>query len=146
MLPARLAGTLFVLLEMASSLKWLIVNLPFTAIDHVQLAMPVGQEETARKFYAELFGMREIPKPAELLRRGGCWFESGSVQFHLGVEKDFRPAKKAHPALKCADYDGLIAKLQAAGVKVIEPADIPGVRRCHTYDPFGNRIELVSLT
>jgi 4-hydroxyphenylpyruvate dioxygenase-like putative hemolysin len=97
------------------------VNLPFAAIDHVQLAMPAGQEETARKFYAALLGMREIPKPAELLKRGGCWFESGSVQVHLGVEKDFRPAKKAHPAFKCTDYDGLVTKFQAAGVEVTEP-------------------------
>jgi catechol 2,3-dioxygenase-like lactoylglutathione lyase family enzyme len=122
------------------------VNLPFAAIDHVQLAMPAGQEEKARKFYADLLGMREMPKPAELLKRGGCWFESGPVQIHLGVEKDFRPAKKAHPAFRCADYHGLIAKLQASGVEVTEAEDIPGVRRCHFHDPFGNRIELISLT
>ena len=124
----------------------LSVNLPFAAIDHVQLAMPAGQEETARKFYADLLGMREIPKPAVLLKRGGCWFESGPVQVHLGVEIDFRPAKKAHPALKCTDYEGLVAKLRSAGVTVTEPDDIPGVRRCHMNDPFGNRIELISLT
>jgi catechol 2,3-dioxygenase-like lactoylglutathione lyase family enzyme len=122
------------------------VNLPFSAIDHVQLAMPAGKEETARKFYTGTLGMREIPKPSELLKRGGCWFESGSVQVHLGVEKDFRPAKKAHPAFKCADYDGLVAKLRASEVEVTEPGDIPGVRRCHLHDPFGNRIELISLT
>jgi len=121
------------------------VNLPFSAIDHVQLAMPAGQEEIARKFYAAFLGMREIPKPAELIKRGGCWFESGSVQVHLGVEMDFRPAKKAHPAFKCANYDGLIAKLRAAGVEVMQPGDIPGVRRCHVHDPFGNRIELLDL-
>ena len=121
------------------------MNLPFSAIDHVQLAMPVGMEETARKFYAELLEMREIPKPAELLKRGGCWFESGSVQVHLGVEEDFRPAKKAHPALRCTDYDAVVAKLRAAGVNLTEPDDIPGLRRCHIHDPFGNRIELVAL-
>jgi catechol 2,3-dioxygenase-like lactoylglutathione lyase family enzyme len=121
------------------------VNLPFAAIDHVQLAMLAGQEEVARKFYAALLGMREIPKPAELLKRGGCWFESGSVQVHLGVEMDFRPAKKAHPTFKCTNYDGLVEKLRAAGVKVREPDDIPGVRRCHVHDPFGNRIELLDL-
>lgn len=122
------------------------MNLPFAAIDHVQLAMPAGQEEKARKFYADLLGMQEIPKPAELLKRGGCWFESGPVQIHLGVEKDFRPAKKAHPAFRCADYDGLVVKLQASGVEVNEAEDIPGVRRCHLHDPFGNRIELIRLT
>jgi len=122
------------------------VNLPFTAIDHVQLAMPAGEEKSARRFYSDLLGMCEIPKPSELLNRGGCWFESGPVQVHLGIEKDFRPAKKAHPAFKCTNYDGLVAKLQAAGVEVTEPGDIPGVRRGHIQDPFGNRIELISLT
>ena len=74
--------------------------------------MPAGEEEAARKFYAALLGMREIPKPAGLLKRGGCWFESGAVQVHIGVEKDFRPAKKAHPAFQCTDYEGLVAKLR----------------------------------
>jgi catechol 2,3-dioxygenase-like lactoylglutathione lyase family enzyme len=128
------------------SIKITFVNLPFSAIDHVQLAMPVGMEQTARKFYSELLQMREIPKPVELLKRGGCWFESGPVQVHLGVEEDFRPAKKAHPAFRCTDYDGLLAKLRGASVKVTEADDIPGVRRCHIHDPFGNRIELVALT
>lgn len=130
--------------EILSPLKYLFVSFPFIAIDHVQLAMPAGQEETARKFYADLLGMREIPKPAELLKRGGCWFESGPIQVHLGVEKAFCPGKKAHPAFKCVNYAGLVAKLQTFGVEVAEPEDIPGVRRCHLHDPFGNRIELIA--
>jgi catechol 2,3-dioxygenase-like lactoylglutathione lyase family enzyme len=146
MLPARLLRPLLWLPELASSLKYLFVNFPFTAIGHVQLAMPAGQEEAARRFYAQLLGMREVCKPAELLKRGGCWFESGQVQIHLGVEKDFRPAMKAHPALKCADYGRLVAKLQASGVNLTESADIPGVRRCYLHDPFGNRIELIAAT
>jgi catechol 2,3-dioxygenase-like lactoylglutathione lyase family enzyme len=102
----------------------------FLAIDHVQLAMPAGEEETARKFYSDVLGMNEIPKPPELAKRGGCWFESGSVQIHMGVEDGFRPAKKAHPALRCNHYDGLVLKLRASGIRVDEPNDIPGVRRC----------------
>jgi catechol 2,3-dioxygenase-like lactoylglutathione lyase family enzyme len=120
-----------------------MAEVPFTAIDHVQLAMPPGEESVARQFYGDLLGMVEVPKPAELAKRGGCWFESGLVQVHLGVEKDFRPAKKAHPALRCRDYTACIAQLSAAGVKVTQVDDIPGVRRCHIHDPFGNRIELV---
>jgi catechol 2,3-dioxygenase-like lactoylglutathione lyase family enzyme len=116
---------------------------PFTAIDHVQLAMPAGAEEIARTFYRDVLGMDELAKPAELAKRGGCWFASGTVQIHLGVETDFRPAKKAHPALRCADYDYLIARLRAAGVEVADDFTIPGVQRCHLSDPFGNRIELV---
>lgn len=116
----------------------------FVAIDHVQLAMPAGKEHSAREFYSGLLGMNEVAKPTELAKRGGCWFESGPVQVHLGVEENFRPAKKAHPALRCAEYDTLTSKLRTAGVEVTEPEDIPGVRRCHFHDPFGNRIELVA--
>lgn len=117
---------------------------PFIEIDHVQLAMPAGQEDCARAFYAGLLGMQEIPKPPELAKRGGCWFESGSVQIHLGVEVDFRPARKAHPALRCSDYAGLLYRLREANVSVNEPEDVPGVKRCHVHDPFGNRIELIA--
>ena len=106
--------------------KWLSTTPgTFIAIDHVQLAMPAGQEEAARSFYCGILGMREIPKPAELVVRGGCWFESGGVQIHLGVENDFRPAKKAHPALRCADYDGFMAKLGAAGIPAGDLPELP---------------------
>lgn len=120
-----------------------VSSFPFTAIDHVQLAMPAGQEDRARAFYGVLLGMREISKPQELAKRGGCWFQSGDVQIHLGVEPDFRPARKAHPALRCNDYDALTTRLRAAGVEVTDDFSIPGVRRCHIADSFGNRIELI---
>ena len=116
---------------------------PFSDIDHVQLAMPAGEEDLARGFYGSLLGMAELPKPAELAKRGGCWFGSGAVQIHLGVEQDFKPARKAHPALLCTDYDALVARLRGAGVEVRDDTTIPGVRRAHISDPFGNRIELV---
>ncbi len=108
--------------------------------------MPPGQEEDARRFYGDLLGMTEIPKPAELAGRGGCWFESGGVQIHLGVENDFRPAKKAHPALRCRDYETLLQRLREADVEVDNADDIPGVKRCHVYDRFGNRIELIRVS
>jgi len=117
--------------------------LPFTAIDHVQLAMPPGEEEKARGFYCDVLGMTELPKPAALAARGGCWFDGGGVQIHLGVEEDFRPARKAHPALRCRDYDALILRLQQSGVNVIPDTSIPEVTRCHVHDCFGNRIELI---
>jgi len=120
------------------------VTAPFLAIDHVQLAMPPGEEESARRFYAGVLGMTEVAKPPELTKRGGCWFHSGSVQIHLGVEHDFRPAKKAHPALECSDYPRLLSRLQAAGIQTHAANDIPGIERCHIQDPFGNRIELVA--
>ena len=105
--------------------------------------MPAGEEERARGFYRDMLGMTEIPKPPELAMRGGCWFVSGAVQLHLGVETEFRAAKKAHPALRCRDYAALVSKLQAAGMEVMEDANIPGVRRGHVVDPFGNRLEFV---
>ena len=115
----------------------------FTAIDHVQLAMPPGAEDRARAFYRDVLGMIEIPKPPELARRGGCWFAVGSVQIHLGVEPDFRPAKKAHPALRCRDYEALTARLRDAGVETTPDDNNPGMTRCYVHDPFGNRIELI---
>ena len=109
----------------------------------MQLAIPAGAEDTARGFYRDLLGMVEVDKPAELAKRGGCWFQSRSVHLHLGVEAEFRPAKKAHPALRCQDYDALTSRLRAAGVEIKDNGSIPGVRRCHIADPFGNRIELI---
>lgn len=105
--------------------------------------MPAGKEAQARAFYGGLLGMAEIEKPAELKKRGGCWFQSGAVQIHLGVEPEFRPARKAHPALRCVDYDLLTERLKSAGAEVVNDSSVPGVQRCHISDPFGNRIELI---
>jgi catechol 2,3-dioxygenase-like lactoylglutathione lyase family enzyme len=113
-----------------------------TGLDHVQLAMPRGHEDTARSFYAGLLGMTELEKPPVLAARGGCWFASGAAVLHLGVEEPFAPARKAHPALLVDDLDGLEAALRAAGHACVRTdGEIPGVRRFHTHDPFGNRVE-----
>jgi catechol 2,3-dioxygenase-like lactoylglutathione lyase family enzyme len=116
--------------------------LVITGIDHVQLAMPRGREDAARSFYAGLLGMTELAKPPVLAVRGGCWFASGAAVLHLGVEDPHQPARKAHPALLVDDLDALCAALAAAGFSCIRADDeIPGVRRFHTHDPFGNRVE-----
>ena len=114
------------------------------SIDHVQIAMPAGGEEKARAFYMDLLGFAEIPKPPELAKRGGAWFESGSTQLHLGVEPDFRPARKAHPAFIVDHLDALLEKIQAAGCEIdsLQPP-LEGTKRVHVFDPFGNRIELM---
>jgi catechol 2,3-dioxygenase-like lactoylglutathione lyase family enzyme len=113
-------------------------------IDHVQLAIPVGSEPSARRFYGELLGLTEIPKPPNLAARGGAWFQCGPLQLHLGVESDFRPAKKAHPALLVSDLAGLLKTLTAAGCEVkYDSEPVQGFDRAFTYDPAGNRIELV---
>jgi catechol 2,3-dioxygenase-like lactoylglutathione lyase family enzyme len=105
-----------------------------TALDHVQLAMPPGEEETADAFYRGVLGFDVL---------GGRWYDSGGVQLHLGVEADFRPARKAHPALRVADLDGLVADLGTAGIAWTPDSELPGVHRGYVDDPFGNRIELI---
>jgi catechol 2,3-dioxygenase-like lactoylglutathione lyase family enzyme len=115
-----------------------------TGIDHVQVAMPRGEEDTARAFYVGLLGMTEDPKPPVLAARGGCWFRSGAAAVHLGVEEPFAPARKAHPALLVADLDALEAALAAVGY-ACDRADgeVPGVLRFYAHDPFGNRVEFL---
>jgi catechol 2,3-dioxygenase-like lactoylglutathione lyase family enzyme len=117
--------------------------MPITGIDHVQLAMPAGGEERARGFYRDVLGLAEQPKPANLAKRGGCWFENDRVKIHLGVEEDFRPATKAHPALVVDDLEPLVAACRAHGLPVIDAELLEGYRRVHVKDPFGNRIELM---
>jgi len=114
------------------------------AIDHVQLAMPAGKEEKARDFFVNVLGFHEIPKPVELAKRGGAWFESENVQLHIGVESDFRPARKAHPAFLVDDLGALISKAQSDGYEIdTSQPPLDGYKRVHVFDPFENRIELM---
>lgn len=113
------------------------------ALDHIQVAMPRGEEAAARAFYGHVLGLTEIPKPEPLAARGGVWFKCGAQQLHLGVEDDFRPAKKAHPAFAVDDLDALARELEAGGYCVIvDSVQVQGSRRIFTEDPFGNRVEL----
>lgn len=114
-------------------------------IDHVQVAGPPGCEPAARAFYGDVLGLREIPKPQLLAARGGVWFALGTNEFHVGIEDDFRPARRAHPALTCTNIDQLASRLAAAGALVDWNDDIGGVRRFYTADPFGNRLEIVGV-
>ena len=112
-------------------------------IDHVQVAIPPGREDDARHFYGGLLGLEELPKPAVLAARGGVWFRCGDQQLHVRVEAEFRPARKAHPALVVHGLAALRDRLTAAGCDVQPGEDLPGTVRCFVADPFGNRIELV---
>lgn len=114
-----------------------------TGLDHIQIAMPAGEEDAARRFYGDLLGFGEISKPPTLAARGGCWFQGRGIQIHLGVEADFRPAAKAHPAFLVADLELLRLHLAAAGVAITPDGAVPGVRRFYANDPFGNRIEFI---
>ncbi len=116
------------------------------ALDHVQVAAPPGCEQQARAFYGELLGLTEIDKPESLRADGGVWFEVGSDQLHIGVEDAFSPARKAHPALRVppAGIDALATRLAAAGARVEWDHRLQMVRRFFTYDPWGNRLELLA--
>ena len=113
------------------------------AIDHVQLAMPPGGEADAQAFYEGLLGVPRVPKPPHLERRGGCWFESDAIKIHLGVEDQFSPARKAHPALQVQDLPALVELLRGAGVAVRDDEPLEGCDRVYVDDPFGNRLELL---
>ena len=113
------------------------------AIDHVQAAMPAGEEERARGFYRDLLGLPEQPKPAELAKRGGCWFEGRDLKVHLGVETLFQPARKAHIAFVVDDVPKLAARARAGGFEVVDDQDLPGHDRVFIFDPFGNRLEFL---
>ena len=117
--------------------------MPVRSIDHVQLAMPPGREAEARAFYEGLLGIPEVAKPPHLARRGGCWFELGGLKVHLGVEADFRPARKAHPAFLVEDLAGLSAALGEAGYPVGAEEPLEGYNRVYVGDPFGNPIALL---
>jgi len=115
-----------------------------TALDHVQVAMPAGEEGRARAFYCDLLGLVEIQKPAALAARGGAWFAlPDGRQLHLGVEEPFRPSRKAHPAFVVGDLGGLAGKLDAAGSPVLWDDELAPRRRFYGEDPFGNRLEFL---
>ncbi len=112
-------------------------------IDHLQIAAPEGCEAAAREFCGTLLGLKELEKPPALRGRGGCWFQCGPQQLHIGVESEFRPAKKAHPAFAVLNFDALRNSLLARGIRVVDDASIPSTPRLHAEDPWGNRLEFV---
>jgi catechol 2,3-dioxygenase-like lactoylglutathione lyase family enzyme len=121
------------------------MNSGVARIDHVQIAAPEGCESAAREFYGSVLGMKEIEKPPVLRARGGCWFECGSQQLHIGVERNFQAAKKAHPAFAVFHLDELRKTLADRGVIVVDDDNLPGARRFYTEDPWGNRLEFVEI-
>lgn len=113
-------------------------------LDHVQLAMPERHEQTARNYYADVLGLRELQKPATLAGRGGAWFElPDGHQLHLGVEEPFRPNRKAHPAFVTGSLDGMAERLGEEGYPVRWDDELAPRRRFYSEDPFGNRIEFM---
>ncbi|WP_256760576.1 VOC family protein [Cohnella sp. WQ 127256] len=121
------------------------MSFSFLGVDHVQLAAYEGCEPEARRFYGELLGWAEVPKPESLRQRGGVWFQCGIHQVHIGVQKDFTPATKAHPAFEVRNINLLLKHLEERNIEVINDharAD-EGVQRFYVNDPFGNRLEFL---
>lgn len=114
-----------------------------TVLHHVQVSCPSGGEADVRRFYGDLLGLTEVPKPPVLAGRGGVWFRGDGYELHVGVEERFAPARKAHPAFLVTDADALAARLQAAGAEVGWDGNFPGYRRFHTTDLHGNRVEIL---
>lgn len=119
----------------------------FMGFDHVQVCCPPDGEDDARRFYGDVLGLTEVPKPTELRSRGGCWFQVGAGQgLHVGVLDPFVPATKAHPAIRVVDVrtlESLVEHVEVAGYEV-DWADVPiATARCKVADPFGNLIELL---
>jgi catechol 2,3-dioxygenase-like lactoylglutathione lyase family enzyme len=112
-------------------------------LQHVQLSMPKGAEAACRRFYVDILGLIEIPKPPVLAARGGMWLRADDIEVHLGVEEDFRAAKKAHPAFVVRDFDALAAHLTAQGVAITWDENLPGTRRFYASDNLGNRLEFI---
>ncbi|WP_419995609.1 VOC family protein [Streptomyces boninensis] len=117
-----------------------------TGLDHVQLACPAGSEGELRAFYGSVLGMAELAKPPVLAARGGCWFAAGTAVLHLGVEADFRPARKAHPGLRVRDIEAYARRLESAGAQVTWDGNLPGHARFYSEDPVGNRLEFLERT
>ena len=115
-----------------------------TRLHHVQVSCAAGTEDASRRFYADLLGLSEVPKPSVLAARGGVWFRGNGYELHIGVEEPFHPANKAHPAFEVDDIDAIALVLQGAGASVRWDDDFPGYRRFYTADPNGNRVEVLS--
>jgi catechol 2,3-dioxygenase-like lactoylglutathione lyase family enzyme len=112
-------------------------------LHHVQLAMPVGEEEAARRFYGTVLGLTEVARPQALSPDGGVWFVGGSLEVHLGVEDRFSPADKAHPAFLVDGIERVRARIEDAGYRVSDTVQLEGFHRIYVRDPFGNRVELI---
>jgi catechol 2,3-dioxygenase-like lactoylglutathione lyase family enzyme len=122
-----------------------VMSFSVTQIHHIQIAAPEGCESAARDFYGSILGMKEIEKPTKLRARGGCWFQCGSQQVHIGVERNFNPARKAHPAFAVFRLDELREILTGRGTTIVDDDDLAGVRRFYAEDPWGNRLEFVEI-
>ena len=120
--------------------------MPVLGLDHVQVAIPVGGEERAREFYGGILRFSEVEKPAAMAGRKSIWFVAGAVNLHLGIDAEFRPAKRAHPAFVVDNLDEIVTACEGAGLATKPDVSFSDFRRVHVFDPFGNRLELMEST
>jgi catechol 2,3-dioxygenase-like lactoylglutathione lyase family enzyme len=117
-------------------------------LHHVQVAAPPGSEEEARRFFTGVLGLTELPKPEPLAARGGAWFDLGDgCELHIGIDPDFVPAFRAHPAFAVDGAErltALAARLGGAGIEVTWDEARPGASRFYATDPWGNRLEFIT--
>jgi catechol 2,3-dioxygenase-like lactoylglutathione lyase family enzyme len=118
----------------------------WVALDHVQLAIPPDSEAACREFYIGVLGLSEVEKPASLAKRGGLWLRTRNLEIHLGVDSDFHPARKAHPAIVATDATAVANHLSEKGIEVTWDENLPDRRRFYIYDNVGNRLEVVQAT
>jgi catechol 2,3-dioxygenase-like lactoylglutathione lyase family enzyme len=122
-----------------------------SSLHHV--AVCVTDIERSKRFYGEVLGLQEIPRPA--FPFAGAWYEmEDGRQFHLIVHEQPRTLRgtrdidlrDGHFALGVADFDRAVAHLRAAGVECVERLDnVTPWKQVYVTDPDGNVIELNAL-
>jgi catechol 2,3-dioxygenase-like lactoylglutathione lyase family enzyme len=120
--------------------------MPILSLNHVQIAIPIASQDRARAFYSGILGFTEIEKPPQMADRKSLWFVAGAVNLHLGIEPDFTPAKRAHPAFVVDGLDQILAACERASITIKPDTSFNNFRRVHVFDPFGNRLELMERT
>lgn len=117
------------------------LDLFWLGLHHVQIAIPVGAEDECRKYYTDVLGLVEVPKPPVLIAKGGLWYRVGTLELHFGTDESFRPARRAQPSIAVTSLDKIADRLKLYDYDFTWDTNYPGHRRIHTFDIFGNRLE-----
>lgn len=100
-------------------------------IDYVE--MPGGELPGTKAFYAEAFGWTFIDY--------GPSYAAFDQGLDGGFDADPEGPSKPLVVLYAHDLEAMLAKVEAAGGKVVKPIfSFPGGRRFHFTDPAGNEL------
>lgn len=122
----------------------MVALMEIIGIDHLMLTIPLDAEVEGRRFYEDVLGLAEIPKPTSLQGRGGFWLRLGNCTLHIGTEDGMERYKtKAHIAFIVVGLTQWQEKLEKAGIVPLPSIPIPGYNRFEIRDPFGNRLEFI---